>query len=98
MKPFAKLRGAMVEKDVDNNALANYLNRSAAYISRRMNNLMGWEIEEAYKIMSFLELPAEDIFTYFPPNGGLPVKGRKSKIQFVGRRSGKEVNVKYGGA
>ncbi len=85
MKAYAKLRGAMVEKDVDSNALANYLNRSAAYISRRMNDFMSWEIDEAYKIMEFLELPAEEIFSYFPPNGGLPVKGKQSKIQFAGR-------------
>lgn len=79
MKPFAKLRGAMVEKDVDSCALANYLNRSPAYISRRMNELMSWEVEEAYKIMEFLELPAEEIFSYFPPNGGLPAKGKRAK-------------------
>jgi len=82
MKPFAKLRGAMVEKDVDGNALANYLNRSAAYISRRMNELASWEVEEAYKVMDFLELPREEIFSYFPPNGGLPPKITRTRSRF----------------
>ena len=79
MRPYAKLRGKMAEMDVNSTALANYLGRSANYLSGRFNNKFSWDMEEVYKIMDFLKIPHEEIFTYFPPNGGLSQKGRASR-------------------
>lgn len=76
MKPYAKLRGKMAEMEVTGEALANFLNRSAAYVSSRLSKNISWSIDEVYKILDFLEIPMEEIFTYFPPNGGLPLKGK----------------------
>ncbi len=84
MKPFAKLRGKMREMDINGNALANYLGKSPSYVSYRLTHYSSWELDEIYKILDFLMIPPEEIFTYFPPNGGLPVKGRQSKNQFIG--------------
>lgn len=79
MKPYAKLRGKMRENDVTGEMLANYLNRSCPYISHRLSKNKSWSVDEAYKILEFLEIPKEEFFTYFPPNGGLPVKQKAGK-------------------
>lgn len=76
MRPYAKLRGKMAEMDINCSALANYLGRSANYISWRFNNKFPWNIDEAYKILDLLEIPKEQIVEYFPPNEGLPQKGK----------------------
>lgn len=76
MKPYAKLRGKMAEMEVTGEALANFLNRSTAYVSIRLSKNISWSIDEVYKILDFLEIPMEEIFTYFPPNGGLPLKSK----------------------
>lgn len=80
MKPFAKLRGKMSEMDINNNALANFLGRSPSYVSTRMTHNYSWELDEIYKILDLLMIPQEEIFTYFPPNAGLPLKGKHAKI------------------
>lgn len=79
MKPFAKLRGKMSEMDINNNALANFLNRSPSYVSTHMTHSQSWELDEIYKILDLLMIPPEEIFTYFPPNGGLPPKVKRAK-------------------
>lgn len=76
MRPYAKLRGKMAEMDINNTALANYIGRSSGYISTHLNNKYSWEIDVAYKILELLEVPKEQIVEYFPPNGGLPQKGK----------------------
>ena len=79
MKPYAKLRGRMAELEITGEALANYLGRCKAHVSTRMNLRYSWTVDEVYKILDFLEIPVEEIFTYFPPNGGLPQKEVKKK-------------------
>lgn len=46
--------------------IANMLERSKAYVSRRMNGEETFEIEEAYKILEMLQLP-ENLFTEIFP-------------------------------
>lgn len=76
MKPYAKLRGKMAEMDINSTALANYLGRSPTYISAHLTHKHSWDIDEAYKILDLLEVPKDQIVEYFPPNGGLPQKGK----------------------
>ncbi len=81
MKPFARLRGKMSEMDINGNALANYLGKSPSYVSYRLTHYSSWELDEAYKVLKLLNIPEEEIFTYFPPNGGLPVKEKRPGIR-----------------
>ncbi len=79
MKPYAKLRGRMAELGVTGETLANYIGRSKTYVSNRMtrgSRSYSWTVDEVYKILDFLEIPQSEIFTYFPPNGGLPLKSK----------------------
>ncbi|MDE5575779.1 MAG: helix-turn-helix domain-containing protein [Oscillospiraceae bacterium] len=69
----------MAEMDINCRALANYLGKSSGYISAHFNNKYSWEIDVAYKILDFLQVPKEQIVEYFPPNGGLPQKTAKRK-------------------
>ena len=76
MKSYAKLRGRMAELEATNEDLANHIGRSKTYVSNRMTRNSSWTIDEVYKILNFLELPQNEIFTYFPPNGGIERKGK----------------------
>ena len=82
MKAYAKLRGKMAEMEITSETLANYIDRSKTYVSNRMTRSSrgySWTIDEVYKILDFLEIPQSEIFTYFPPNGGLPPKSNRAK-------------------
>ena len=81
MKPYAKLRGKMAEMDVTGEALANFLDKSRGYVSNRLSKNISWSIDEVYKILDFLELPAEEIFIYFPPNGGITSKHKRTAMR-----------------
>ena len=70
MRPYWLLRGKMFEKDVKGYDIANLLGCGNGYVSERLTGKRSFTIEEAYKILDYLDLPAEDIFTYFPPNKG----------------------------
>ena len=76
MKPYSKLRGKMAEMDKNATAIAYFLRHSPQYVSSRMNLKGIWNIDEIYAIMEFLEIPKEQLTEYFPPNGGLPQKGK----------------------
>lgn len=76
MRPYSKLRGRMAEVDITGEALAHYLGRCDNYVSARFNNKGCWSMDDAYKIMELLEIPFEEIITYFPPNGGLKKKSK----------------------
>ncbi len=80
MKPYSKLRGRMAEMDIPNYALANFLNVSTAYVSSRMTNRYSWTIEEVYKIMDLLMIPQEELFEYFPKDGGTKPKRENKHI------------------
>lgn len=76
MRSYAKLRGRMAEMEITSEALANYIEKSRTYVSNRLTHRYSWSIDEVYKILDFLEIPQSEIFTYFPPNGGLPQKSK----------------------
>lgn len=76
MKAYAKLRGRMRELDITGEALALYLGRSKSYVSRRLVKKESWDIDDVYKILDHLDLPLSEIYTYFPPNGGVENKRR----------------------
>lgn len=69
MKPHAKLRGALMERDIDEAYLARKLLRGATYISQRMMGKKPWPIDEAYMIMDLIHAPHDMLPEYFPPKG-----------------------------
>lgn len=77
MKAYAKLRGRMRELDITGESLAFYLGRSKSYVSRRLVKKESWDIDDVYNVLDFLDLPLSEIYTYFPPNGGVE-SGKKT--------------------
>lgn len=71
----------MAELEITGEMLANHIEKSKTYVSNRFSRNYSWTVDEVYKILDFLEIPNSEIFTYFPPNGGLPQKtaSRKGK-------------------
>ena len=69
MKPHAKLRGALMERDIDEAYLARKLQRSVTYVSQHMMAHKPWPMDEAYKIMDMIRAPYDQLPVYFPPKG-----------------------------
>jgi hypothetical protein len=68
-RPHAKLRGAMVAADMDEEYLARKLLRGRTYVSQRMMGKKPWAMDEVYAIMDLLRLPHDQLAAYFPPKG-----------------------------
>lgn len=68
-RAHAKLRGAMIAADVDEQYLARKLLRGVTYISQRMTGKKPWAMDEAYAIMDLLKIPYDQMAVYFPPKG-----------------------------
>lgn len=68
-RPHAKLRGAMMARDIDQKDLARKLLRGTDYVSRCMQGKHPWTLDEAYAIMALLRLPYDQLADYFPPKG-----------------------------
>lgn len=64
-----KLRGRIAELGLSGEWLSEKLYMSACSFSHRMTGKTPWRLDEAYKILSLLGLPADSIGEYFPPNG-----------------------------
>ena len=67
MKPPAKLRGALMEKDIDEAYLARKLQRGVTYVSQRMMGRKPWPMDEAYAILDLIRVPHDQLAVYFPP-------------------------------
>jgi hypothetical protein len=68
-RPHAKLRGAMVAADMDEEYLARKLLRGRTYVSQRMMGRKPWPMDEAYAIMDLIRAPYDQLTIYFPPKG-----------------------------
>lgn len=68
-RPHAKLRGALMARDIDTAYLARRLLRGTTYVSRRMMGWVPWPIDECYKILDMIGAPHSALPDYFPPGG-----------------------------
>ena len=68
-KPHAKLRGALMARDIDESYLARKLLRHKNYISSRMMGHKPWPMDEAYAILDLIHAPHSMLAEYFPPKG-----------------------------
>lgn len=77
MRPYWLLKARMYERDAQNTDIANLLGRSATYVSERLTGKKFFTLDDAYKILKYLDLPMEEIFVYFPPDKGGTTARRK---------------------
>lgn len=69
MRRYRKIRARMQELDVDGRWLARQLGWSPQSLSNRMCCRNQWGMDEAYKVLEVLRVPASEIHVYFPPDG-----------------------------
>lgn len=69
MRRYRKMRARMLELDVDGKWLARQLGLCQQSLSNRMTLRTPWSVDEAYKVLELLRVPAEELHIYFPPNG-----------------------------
>jgi hypothetical protein len=69
MPLYRKLRGAITERGVHIYDLAGHLGVEPMTVSQRMVGRTPWKLDEVYKVMDYLEIPKDQIYDYFPPEG-----------------------------
>ncbi len=75
MKPYAKLRGELMVREISHEDFAKGIGLSRSAFSQKINGHKKWTIDEVYSAMDFLELPYTAIADYFPKDGRSKPKG-----------------------
>lgn len=78
---FAKLRGAIKGAEMDHAYVAEHLNRSAFYVSRRFCGHEPWSQDDQYAMMDLLRIPYDQMHIYFPKDG-IAVQERPARPTF----------------
>lgn len=68
-RPYAKLRGLMVEYGETQTDLGRLLLLSNPAISSRMNNRSSWSLDEMYTLMDHYHVPHDQLHRVFPKSG-----------------------------
>lgn len=71
MRPYQKLRKELYGEDITQQDICKVLDRSKTYVSDRMCGKADWNIGEAYILLRMLGREPEEIFEFFPPDGGI---------------------------
>lgn len=70
MRPFRKLRIAMMDQDKTMADLAPVVGvKTPSNVSDRFVGRTDWKLDEIYAVLDFLKIPAEDMHLYFPRGG-----------------------------
>lgn len=75
-KPYLDLRKELYGAEIDQRQIGKIIGRSKSYVNVRMTGKADWTIGEAYALLQALGRQPEEIYQFFPPNGG--VKSRMS--------------------
>jgi len=65
-KPYRKLRHKMDDMDVSRKDVAKQINRHVTYVDQRLRCEHSWTIQDAYRILKFLNVSPDEISDYFP--------------------------------
>ncbi|MEA5041585.1 MAG: helix-turn-helix transcriptional regulator [Oscillibacter ruminantium] len=76
---YRYLIGRLKQLGIDRERLADYLGIQKPAISKRFCGHIPWRIDEMYKIMSLVQAPPEELYIFFPPNGGAGIQNQSSK-------------------
>jgi hypothetical protein len=68
-KRFAKLRGALMTRSIDQEYLAEKLGCSVWYVTQRMCGHADWTQRDQYTLMDLLRIPYNEMHEYFPKEG-----------------------------
>lgn len=68
-RPYAKLRGLLLEYDITQEHLARVLLLSKTSVSKRMMGHWPWQLDECYKILDMVHQPPEELHAVFPRDG-----------------------------
>lgn len=65
----ANLRGILAQKGIRLYELADEIGKSPVTVSNKLTNRTPITLEEAYRILELLKIPASEIYEFFPPGG-----------------------------
>lgn len=66
---YANLRGILAQKGIRLYELADEIGKNPTTVSNKLTNRTPITLEEAYRILELLEIPASEIYEFFPPGG-----------------------------
>jgi len=66
---YQRLRRALRERDIDQEYLGKLLGRSRSHVSFCLSGKAEWLMSEVYIIAKLCQIPIEEIYKYFPPDG-----------------------------
>lgn len=68
---YPLIRGKLAEHGIDQTYLAELMEKSLTYVSRRMTGKAHWSQEDQYFLMDLLKIPYERMHEAFPKDGRL---------------------------
>ena len=66
---YKLLRKRLRDYDIDQQYLEEILKRSPGYVSNCLTGKGDWQMQEVYTIIKLCQIPVEEIYKYFPPDG-----------------------------
>jgi len=68
-RPFAKLRGLLMQNDIDQRYLCELMKKSQTYITNRFTARQDWTQKDQYFFMDLLNYPYDQMHELFPKEG-----------------------------
>lgn len=68
-KRYPILRGQIERYGYDQEHLGKKIGRCEAYVNLRLCGRMPWTEDDMYRLMAVLQIPHDQMHTYFPPRG-----------------------------
>lgn len=80
IRTFWKLKTLLFEKEITQHEICKKIKKSKTYLTDRMMARRPFELDVVYQICDFLDIPYNEIPSYFPPGGiSGTLKGRHEK-------------------
>lgn len=91
MKPYLKLRTAIMAADKKQDELAAAIAVSPSTFSKKMNAQTAWTVWEAYTMCALLHIPDNELPEYFPRELSVPYDGVANQLS---KRNGGKIRCK----
>ena len=66
---YRRLREEMSALHVTTEDLAGVLKLARSTVSRKLAGHIPWGVDEAYRVLDYMQIPAEKMYLFFPRNG-----------------------------
>ena len=90
MKPYVKLRTAMMIAEKKQEELAAAIAVNPTTFSKKMTAKSSWTLWEAYKMCELLHIPENELTDYFPKEFSVPHESVANQLQRANKKGAKK--------